>query len=70
MDIFSGLLYAKCLTENMIWTVSYILKSSVSTQFSNTKINKQKKKSMLTMTVIYKKTDENNKSSTVKIKTL
>jgi len=44
MDIFSGLLYAKCLTENMIWTVSYILKSSVSTQFSNTKINKQKKK--------------------------
>lgn len=30
----------------------------------------QQKKIMLTMTVIHKKTDKNNKNSTVKIKTL
>ena len=36
-------------------------------QYTNQQTNK---KSMLTMTVIYKKTDENNESSTVKIKTL
>ena len=53
----------------MTRTVSYILNSSVCAQFITTKINK-KKKSELPTTVIYKRTDQNNKIITAKIKTL
>lgn len=69
MDILNGLLHAKCLKKNMTRTVSYILNSSVCAQFITTKINK-KKKSELPTTVIYKRTDQNNKIITAKIKTL
>jgi hypothetical protein len=42
------------------WIVQYVHNSSI----------KNQQKSMLTMTVTYKKTDGNNKSVIVKIKTL